>query len=51
MPISAPGFNEKTQFNSYSMAKSLIGYLVLKAIDEGEIDGLDSSIGTLSTRY
>lgn len=41
-----PGFNEKTQFNSYSMAKSLIGYLVLKAIDEGEIDGLDSSIGT-----
>ncbi len=41
-----PGFNEKTQFNSYSMAKSLIGYLVLKAIDEGEIGGLDSSIGT-----
>lgn len=41
-----PGFNEKTQFNSYSMAKSLIGYLVLKAIDDGEIDGLDSPIGT-----
>ncbi len=41
-----PGFDEKTQFNSYSMAKSLIGYLVLKAIDEGEIDGLDSPIGT-----
>lgn len=40
------GMNSKTQFNSYSMAKSLIGYLVLKAIDEGEIDGLDSSIGT-----
>lgn len=40
------GFSEKTQFNSYSMAKSLIGYLVLKAIDEGEIDGLDTPIGT-----
>ena len=40
------GYTEKTQFNSFSMAKSLIGYLVLKAIDEGEIDGLDSPIGT-----
>lgn len=40
------GFSEKTQFNSYSMAKSLIGYLVLKAIDEGEIGGLDTPIGT-----
>ncbi len=40
-----PGLSPDTQFNSYSMAKSLIGYLVLKAIEEGEIDGLDSPIG------
>lgn len=41
-----PGLSPDTQFNSYSMAKSLIGYLVLKAIDEGEIGSLDSPIGT-----
>lgn len=40
-----PGIVPETQFNSYSMAKSLIGYLVVKAIDEGEIGGLDSEIG------
>ncbi len=40
-----PGIVPETQFNSYSMAKSLIGYLVVKAIDEGEVDGLDSEIG------
>lgn len=40
-----PGIVPETQFNSYSMAKSVIGYLVMKAIDEGEIDGLDSKIG------
>lgn len=40
-----PDLAPDTQFNSYSMAKSLIGFLVLKAIDEGEIDGLDSPIG------
>ncbi len=39
------GFDPLTQFNSFSMAKSLIGYLVLKAIDEGEIDSLQSQIG------
>lgn len=40
-----PGVDMETRFNSYSMAKSLIGYLVLKAIEDGEIDGLDSPIG------
>ncbi len=40
-----PGIKADTRFNSYSMAKSLIGYLVLKAIEEGEIDGLSSPIG------
>lgn len=40
-----PGLNETTQFNSYSMVKSLIGMLVLKAIDEGEIESLDTAIG------
>lgn len=40
-----PGIVPETQFNSYSMAKSVIGYLVMKAIDEGEIDNLDSEIG------
>lgn len=44
-----PGVEPETQFNSFSMAKSLIGYLVLKAIDEGEIDGLDSPIGDYLT--
>lgn len=40
-----PGIVPETQFNSYSMAKSVIGYLVMKAIEEGEIDSLDSEIG------
>ena len=41
-----PGHTDEVKYNSYSMVKSLIGYLVLKAIDEGEIDGLDTPIGT-----
>ena len=41
-----PGHGDEVQYNSFSMVKSLIGYLVLKAIDEGEIDSLDSPIGT-----
>ena len=39
------GVDETTQFNSYSMVKSLIGVLVMKAIDEGEIGGLQTPIG------
>lgn len=39
------GILPEAQFNSFSMAKSLIGYLVLKAIDEGEIDSVKSPIG------
>ena len=34
------GFSEKTQFNSYSMAKSLIGYWYLKLLMRGKLVAL-----------
>ncbi len=41
----APGMNAQTKFNSYSMAKSLVGALILKAHAEGLIGSLDDQIG------
>lgn len=35
----------QTKFNSYSMAKSLIGALVLRAVSEGKISTLEDPIG------
>ncbi len=43
----APGFSRDTQFNSYSMAKSLVGLLALAAIGHGEMPGLDAPIARL----
>lgn len=43
----AAGFDIQTEFNSYSMVKSLIGVLVLKAVAERRIENLDLSIGAL----
>ena len=43
----APGITRETRLNSYSMIKSLIGALVLKAIAEGRIESLDVAIGRL----
>lgn len=37
----APGYTRDTKFNSYSMAKSLIGALTLDAIAHGEMGTLD----------
>jgi CubicO group peptidase (beta-lactamase class C family) len=42
-----PGHDAATVFNSYSMVKSLIGALVLKALAEGRIAGLDQPLGEL----
>lgn len=36
-----------TLFNSYSMAKSLVGVLTLVALSDGTIPGLDTSVGEL----
>lgn len=41
----APGFTPKTKFNSYSVAKSLIGALVAKAAADGVIENLSIPIG------
>ena len=41
----APGYDAHTRFNSYSMAKSLVGALIYRAIAEGEIAGLDVPLG------
>ncbi|MDA4844246.1 serine hydrolase domain-containing protein [Hoeflea poritis] len=41
----APGFDTKTQFNSFSMVKSLVGALVLRAHAEGRIAELSDPIG------
>ncbi len=41
----AKGFNNNSRFNSYSMVKSLIGALVLKAVAEQKIHSLSDPIG------
>ncbi len=41
------GFGPDTRFNSFSMAKSLVGLLVLEAISDGVIPGFDSTVGEL----
>jgi len=43
----AAGYGAATRFNSYSMAKSLVGALALKAVAEGRIADLDQTIGEL----
>ncbi|HUR43421.1 MAG TPA: serine hydrolase, partial [Aestuariivirga sp.] len=43
----APGFSRKTQFNSFSMVKSLVGILSLRAIARGEMPGLDTPLPQL----
>lgn len=43
----APGRDAATVFNSYSMVKSLIGALVLKALSERRIRSLDQPLGEL----
>lgn len=40
----APGFARDTRFNSFSLVKSLVGLLSLKAIAQGEMAGLDEPI-------
>jgi CubicO group peptidase (beta-lactamase class C family) len=45
----APGITRETKLNSYSMAKSLVGILALKAIAEGRIPAREVNIGALLT--
>jgi CubicO group peptidase (beta-lactamase class C family) len=42
----APGYGPATRFNSYSLVKSLIGALMLKAVAEGKIRSLDEPVGS-----
>lgn len=39
------GVDANTQFNSFSMVKSLVGVLLLKAVEDGKIDGLHVPLG------
>lgn len=41
------GASAETRFNSYSMAKSLVGALVYKAVAEGKLRSLDMTLGEL----
>lgn len=41
----AAGITAETKLNSFSMAKSLVGALVFKALAEGRLKSLDESIG------
>lgn len=41
------GVDEGTRFNSYSMAKSLVGALVYRALSEGRLTSLDQTLGEL----
>lgn len=43
----AGNFSAATEFNSYSMVKSLIGVLVMKAVAERRIGNLDMDLGAL----
>lgn len=42
----ASGTDANTQFNSFSMVKSLVGVLLLKAVEDGKIDDLHVPLGT-----
>jgi CubicO group peptidase (beta-lactamase class C family) len=39
--LYGPGITPETRLNSYSLVKSLVGVLVLKAVSDGHISGLD----------
>ena len=41
----APGADAQTRFNSFSMAKSLVGALVYRALAEGKLTNLDQTLG------
>ena len=41
----AAGYDAGSAFNSFSMVKSLVGALVLKALSEGKLSGLDQMLG------
>ncbi len=41
------GHGPDSAFNSFSMVKSLVGVLVLKALSDGRIAGLDVTVGEL----
>lgn len=43
----AEGLGSETRFNSYSMAKSLVGALIYKALAEGKLASLDQTLGEL----
>jgi CubicO group peptidase (beta-lactamase class C family) len=43
----AAGLGPETRFNSFSMAKSLVGALVYKALAEGRLTSLDQTLGEL----
>ena len=42
----AEGLRAETLFNSYSLVKSLVGALILKAVSEHRIENLDDPLGT-----
>ncbi|WP_269583207.1 serine hydrolase domain-containing protein [Roseibium sp. Sym1] len=42
----ADGYGPQTRFNSYSLIKSVVGALVLRAVSEGKISNLDDPVGT-----
>lgn len=43
----ADGIGPDTRFNSFSMAKSLVGALIYKALAEGKLTSLDQTLGEL----
>ncbi len=47
----ADGYNEKSQTNSFSMAKTITSAMLGKAIDEGFIKSLDQPVGDFYPQY
>jgi CubicO group peptidase (beta-lactamase class C family) len=43
----APGFDAESKFNSFSMAKSLVGALIFRAVADGRLTSLDAPVGDI----
>jgi len=51
LELNEKGFSKTTQFNSYSLVKSLVGALAFKALADKKINSFDETLGNLDPRF